>query len=268
MPMLDVPGAELYYEVTGAGPVLLLITGAPGDATAFTDVVSALADRYTVVTYDWRGFTRSRLTTEPVDQHVNVAGDDAYQVLTAVTDESAFVAGTSAGALVGLELAIRHPDRVRALVAHEPPVPDILPDGEHWRRFYAEVMTTYRQDGPFAAIAKFVTIVGIDPGQQQPPEPGPQSDALMDQLRKNFDFFFGHLFLPFAHVPDLQALKAAGTPTVFAGGTESQGLMCRRSATRLADLYGVPLVEFPGDHQAMLARPAEFAAAVEAALTV
>jgi pimeloyl-ACP methyl ester carboxylesterase len=32
---LDVPGATLHYEVTGSGPVLLLITGAPGDATNF-----------------------------------------------------------------------------------------------------------------------------------------------------------------------------------------------------------------------------------------
>src|SRR5215467_177864 len=52
---LKVPGASLYYEVTGSGPVLLMISGAPADAGAFAAIAAQLADRYTVVTYDWRG---------------------------------------------------------------------------------------------------------------------------------------------------------------------------------------------------------------------
>jgi hypothetical protein len=44
MPMLDVPGAELYYEFAGTGPVLPLITGSPAGATAFAAVVAAAVD--------------------------------------------------------------------------------------------------------------------------------------------------------------------------------------------------------------------------------
>jgi pimeloyl-ACP methyl ester carboxylesterase len=46
MPTLDVPGAHLYYEVTGRGPVLLLITGAPADATTFAGMVPILSQKH------------------------------------------------------------------------------------------------------------------------------------------------------------------------------------------------------------------------------
>ena len=56
---LDVPGARLYYERRGAGPLLLMI-GSPMDSTGFAGLADALAGRYTVVTYDPRGIGHSR----------------------------------------------------------------------------------------------------------------------------------------------------------------------------------------------------------------
>ena len=55
---LDVPGARLYYERQGSGPLLLAI-GSPMDSTGFAGLADALADRYTVVTYDPRGIGNS-----------------------------------------------------------------------------------------------------------------------------------------------------------------------------------------------------------------
>ena len=65
--MLDVPGARLYYERWGTGPLLLLI-GSPIDSTGFAGPASALAGRYTVVTYDPRGTGNS--TREDTGQDV------------------------------------------------------------------------------------------------------------------------------------------------------------------------------------------------------
>ena len=59
--MLPVPEARVYYEVAGSGPVLLLISGGAADADFFTPIVGFLADHYTVVRYDPRGISRSRL---------------------------------------------------------------------------------------------------------------------------------------------------------------------------------------------------------------
>jgi pimeloyl-ACP methyl ester carboxylesterase len=53
--MLAVPGATLYHEVRGSGPILLLIPGGPMDAGGFEALAEQVADRYTVVTHDCRG---------------------------------------------------------------------------------------------------------------------------------------------------------------------------------------------------------------------
>lgn len=61
MSYLEVPGARLYYEVRGAGPLILLIPGANGDATGFPPFADQLATDFMVITYDRRGYTRSVL---------------------------------------------------------------------------------------------------------------------------------------------------------------------------------------------------------------
>src|SRR5215475_16202666 len=85
---LKVPGASLYYEVAGSGPVLLMIPGAPADAGTFAPIAAALADRYTVVSYDWRGSSRSPLDEPPGDLPdglpMQVQGDDAGHLLAAL----------------------------------------------------------------------------------------------------------------------------------------------------------------------------------------
>ena len=58
---LKVPGARIYYEIYGSGPVLLMIPGGPADAGVFTALAQCLADRYTCVPYDPRGNSRSDL---------------------------------------------------------------------------------------------------------------------------------------------------------------------------------------------------------------
>jgi len=119
---LRVPGAELYFEVRGSGPVLLLICGGVYDAAGYAGLAEQLADRYTVVTYDRRGNSRSPLDGAPEHQRIEVHGDDAHQLLSAVgvtADRPAHVFGNSSGATIGLELAARHPEQERALVAGE-----------------------------------------------------------------------------------------------------------------------------------------------------
>ena len=82
--ILEVPGAKLHYEVRGGGPVLLLVCGGIYDAQGYAELADPLADRYTVVSYDRRGNSRSPLTGPPVPQRVEEHGDDAYRLLVAV----------------------------------------------------------------------------------------------------------------------------------------------------------------------------------------
>jgi len=167
---LKVPGASLYYETRGSGPVLLLIPGGPTDATIFAGLAPRVSDSYTVVTYDPRGLSRSKLDVLPEDRRiVEIFADDAHRLLTAVGSEPAFVFGNSGGALVGLALVTRYPQQVRTLVAHEPPAATLLPDGSAALVAMQEVYDTYRSTGIGPAMQKFLVAAGIpDPWGQNP----------------------------------------------------------------------------------------------------
>src|SRR5262245_20844275 len=101
--LLDVPGARLYYEVQGSGPVLMLI-GHPMDSSGFAAIAPLLAHDYTVVTYDPRGFARSTIDDRNQDAEPNLVADDVRRVLEAVGDRPAHVFGSSGGAVTGLAL--------------------------------------------------------------------------------------------------------------------------------------------------------------------
>ena len=155
---LKVPGATLYYEVRGSGPVLLLICGGVYDAAGYAGLAGQLADRYTVVTYDRRGNSRSPLDGPPEQQSIEVHGDDAHRVLSAVGvtgDEKAYVFGNSSGAQMALELAARHPEQVRRVVAHEPPCLDLLPDADHFRALIKDAEAAFAEQGAGAALGIF-----------------------------------------------------------------------------------------------------------------
>lgn len=138
---LSVPGATLYYEVRGAGPVPLLLPGGGGDAAIFDVIAAPLAERYTVVAFDPRGYSHSALDGPPVEQRVEVQSDDAFRLIEAVVPvgERAYVFGGSSGAIVALDLLARHPDRLHRVVAHEPPCFAVLPDAAEQLAFVEEV---------------------------------------------------------------------------------------------------------------------------------
>ncbi len=116
MTTITVNGAELYHEVRGDGPPVLLIMGMTGDAGHFETLAELLADEFTVVSYDRRGNGRSPrpagwATTSPEEQ-----ADDAAALLDALGLTPAAVYGSSAGGVFALCLLIRHPEAVRGAV--------------------------------------------------------------------------------------------------------------------------------------------------------
>src|SRR5687767_7046562 len=123
---VDVPGARLHYEVRGSGPLVLVI-GSPMTSSDFAPLADALAGDHTVVTYDPRGLGGSTIDDPAQDATPDLRADDVAALLDAVGAESADVFGSSGGAVTGLALVSRHPQRVRTLVAHEPPLLELLP---------------------------------------------------------------------------------------------------------------------------------------------
>ena len=268
---LRVPGATLYYEARGSGPVLLLITGGPTDAGMFTDLAGRLADRYTVVSYDQRGHSRSRLDGEPEDMPVALHADDAAAILAAVGGELAYVYGNSGGGTIGLELVARHPGLVRTLVAHETFLMELLPEAARFRSQFDDISETYRTDGVFAAMGKFGAIVEeggpkySEEMQQAPPTP--EAQEMMSRMAGNFDLFIAHeLHSNGGYAPDFDALRNSSTRIVSAAGETSGEQAARRSAMALAERLGIPVTYLPGAHGGWGSDPQEFAERLHEAL--
>jgi pimeloyl-ACP methyl ester carboxylesterase len=268
---LKVPGATLFYEVRGSGPILLCISGGPTDAGMFTDLAGRLADRYTVVSYDQRGHSRSALDGEPEDIPVALHADDAAAILRSVGDETAYVYGISGGGTIGLELVARHPTLVRTLVAHEAPLMELLPDAARWRSAFDDLSETYRAEGVFPAMGKFGVLVEeggpkySEEMQQTPPTP--EGQEMMGRMAGNFDLFIAHEIRPIGgYVPDVEALRKASTRIVSAAGETSGEQAARRAAVALAERLGIAVTYLPGAHGGWGSDPQEFAERLHGAL--
>jgi pimeloyl-ACP methyl ester carboxylesterase len=271
--LLEVPGAHLHYEIIGSGPVLLLIPGGTADGGMFAGMAALLAQDYTVVTYDPRGLSRSTLDGPPGDIAIGVQADDSHRLLAAITSEPAYVFGSSGGAVTGLELVTRHAEQVSTLVAHEPPLTELLPEKEAQRAAVDEIYETYRTQGAGPALGKFLATAGLlnDQVRGAAGPPGAKdagTAAAIARFQGNLNLFFAHMLRPITrYVPDADALRAASTRIVVGRGTGSAGQLAHRAAGALADLLGTPEVDFPGGHGGFMEQPAEFARTLHGVLS-
>jgi pimeloyl-ACP methyl ester carboxylesterase len=262
--VLQVPGASLYYEVRGSGPTLLMMPGGPADAESFHAIAGHLAPHYTVVTYDPRGLSHSKLEAPLEGERiVEIFADDAHRLLAAVTTQKAFVFGSSGGAVFALDLAARHPEQLAAVVAHEPPAPALLPDTARRRAEMVDIVETYRAAGLGPTMQKFMAHTGIRGGPPPAPqgEPTPEMHEAMANMQRSMDFWFGSGYFGAvaAYEPDFETLKSGKVRIVSAIGEESTGELANQGGLGLAERMGGNAVVFPGAHGGHGTHPAEFA---------
>ena len=110
--------AGLYYEERGAGAPVLLVPPAGSTASTWGSLVDELAEIARVIAYDRRGYARTG-GEPPRSMAAHTA--DAAALLEHLEAPPAVVVGTSAGAGIAIDLAVRRPDLVAAVVAHEFP---------------------------------------------------------------------------------------------------------------------------------------------------
>ncbi|HEY2689442.1 MAG TPA: alpha/beta hydrolase [Streptosporangiaceae bacterium] len=255
---LDAPGARLYYERRGTGPVLLMI-GSPMDSTGFAGLARAMAGDYTTVTYDPRGLGNSS-REDTGDVTPEQQAEDVSCLVSALDRGPVDVFGSSGGAVVGLALVTAHPGQVRTLVAHEPPVIELLPDSTQVHAEIEDIYASYLADGPDQAMQKFLAHAGLGqaPGREaDAPRQAPPPEVVA-RMRAFTNHFLAHLLRPTTEFrPDIDALRAAPSRIVVAGGTASQGTLPHRTAVALAERLGTAVADFPGDHTGFVAQPAE-----------
>ncbi|MFF7467537.1 alpha/beta fold hydrolase [Streptomyces sp. NPDC008092] len=214
--------SDLHYDVTGDGPVLLVLPGGAGHPMGLGPFTEHLAPHFTVVTHDPLGLAHGRPGDPVADQTVRDWSEGAHRVLAEVLTpgDSAYVFGTSSGSVAALDLLARHPGRLRHVVAHEPPCVTLLPDGERLRTGLIEQLDAAR------------------------PAPGTPMAV-----------FLAHILRPFtAYRP-----PAALPRLTIAAGAESKGQLLHRAAESVAGHTGAAFTEFPGGHLGVLEDPAGFA---------
>jgi pimeloyl-ACP methyl ester carboxylesterase len=257
---LEVPGVRLVFDVRGdlaAGGVPLLLFGSPMDAGGFGTLAGHFGDR-TVVTYDPRGTSRSVRTDGSLESSPEDHAGDLRHLIDALATGPVDMFATSGGAVNALALVSQHPDRVRTLVAHEPPVVDQLSDRDELLATCDEIYRTYQTRGRGPAMAKFIAMVmqeGPLPAgyaAESAPDPamfglpneddGRRDDALLGQNMRTCP----------SYVPDYDALAAASTRVVVAYGEASGEQMPSRAGRALAARAGLESVAFPGDHGGFL----------------
>ena len=252
--LLKVQGASIYHERRGAGPLLLIIPGGPQDAGVFAELSHLLADRYTVVSYDPRGNSRSRFDGEPEALQLDVQGDDAAALIGALGKGRAYVFGTCGGGQIGFNVGARYPQLVQTLVAHEPPALLMLEDPAAALAAEQRVHDTYLKEGVDAAMALFFGINGLagEAGEEgTPPEFDlpPEAAETFARVSSNFEYWLAHGMMPLSlYRPDVEALHR-GLPRVIVGiGEQSAGQMIHDVGIAVAERLGTQAVTFPGDH--------------------
>ena len=275
---VSVPGATITYDVRGdltPDVTPLVLVGSPMDASGFTTLASHFPDRV-VITYDPRNAGRSEREEPTAEVDAAQHADDLHAVLADLGTGPVDLFGSSGGALNALVLVARHPDDVRLLVAHEPPLTQAVADHQHVAAVVNDMWDTYTTQGSGPAMAKFISFVmyrgevSADYLEQPAPDPamfgmsgeddGKRDDPLMTNLRGgcNLDL-------------DLATVAAAPTRVVLAAGEESggptDGEFAGRAAYGVAKALGSEVAIFPSGHGGFLGgefgqtgKPVEFAA--------
>jgi pimeloyl-ACP methyl ester carboxylesterase len=262
---LDTPEVNLYYTIRGDGPVLLILQGGVGNAEGSEDLANQLSGDFTVITYDRRGLSRSTpIQARRYDIAAHAA--DAARLIVALSDKPTFVFGSSIGALIGLELTAHHGAHVRTLIAHEPPVLQLLEgvEREEALRRRTEVLETFQRDGIPGAMKLMVALSGVDINDREPEVPAPALAADPKVAARRFadlqHFLTWDVPAVTRYQPDIAALHAAGSRIIPAVGSTPPATMPSRCATALAAVLGVSVAEFPGGHSGYVLRPKAFAA--------
>jgi len=115
-------GINWYCEQRGEGPAVVLVPSGEGDCSSFEQVAAALADEFTVLTFDTPGFSRTEVRS-PDMICVPLLADQIADLVTSLAVGPATYYGCSSGGVAVLDVVVRHGSLVRQAIVHEVAMP-------------------------------------------------------------------------------------------------------------------------------------------------
>ena len=256
---IEAPGATVTYDVRPGGspetPPLFLI-GSPMGASGFGTLASHFPDR-TIITCDPRGAERSTKDDPTSASNPDQHADDLHRIIQEVGGPVDLFA-SSGGAVNALALVAKHPEDVRILVAHEPPLAAMLPDSENAKAAIRAIQSSYQNGGFGAGMAHFIAITSHrgefpdDFASQPAPDPATFGMPTEDDGNRTDVMLAQNIIGTTHYEPDFDALRRASTRIIIAAGAESQGEMANRGGHAVAERLGQQPEIFPSHHGGFL----------------
>jgi pimeloyl-ACP methyl ester carboxylesterase len=245
-----VPGGEIYYRSQGSGPSLVLIGGGPSNADTLAALAGELARSRTVITYDRRGYSRSRIDDRSQPATISLHANDVRNVIDDLGAGPVSVFATSVGALIGLELAAADPRAITRIVVHEPPLGQLVPADDR-----ASFDIELDQDDAGTALDQIAESIGLNRGRSPT-----GADDRPEVRQEDVELFIRRDVPAIADYRlDLDRIVSVADRIVVTASEEGRDFYPHRCAMALAAALSTRLIELPGNHAAMISRPAEFA---------
>jgi pimeloyl-ACP methyl ester carboxylesterase len=258
---VKVNGAELYYQVRGAGPAVLLIHGTGPDSGCKDALAEILSRDFTVITYDRRGYSRSPRPAGWTSTSIEEQAEDAAALLTAIRMAPAAVFGSSSAGPIALELALRYPGKVRGLIVHDPALFTVLPPAfvqEQFAAFTPIVEQAVASGGPSAGVRAQLGALAGEAGFESLGAP-----EVRERWLTNAEVVLGMEFpnMVLGYHPSEDAIAASRVPIQVMRGEDTLPAFVA-AAEWLATKTGTSLLECPGTHLAYCQRPGAVADAM------
>lgn len=236
--MAQVNGIQMYYATYGAGDPVLLIHGGLGNADIWANQVIDLMQGHLVIVADSRGHGRSTRTEEPFGY--DLMASDYLALLDFLKVEKVDLVGWSDGGIIGLDIAMTHPERLDHLFAH------------------AANITT---DGVDPTVGDDPVFMGIYVGWMA------EDYARLSPTPDQFEAFVAQISGMWASQPNWtdDQVKAITVPVAVVAGDHDEAILPAHTEKIAALIPGAKLVILPeASHFAMLQAPAEYTAAIRA----
>ena len=236
--MAEVNGIQMYYATYGAGDPVLLIHGGLGNADIWANQVIDLMQDHLVIVADSRGHGRSTRTEEPYGY--DLMASDYLALLDVLKVDKVDLVGWSDGGIIGLDIAMSHPERLDHLFAH------------------AANITT---DGVDPTVGDDPVFMGIYVGWMA------EDYARLSPTPDQFDAFVEQISGMWASQPNWtdDQVKAITVPVAVVVGDHDEAILPAHTEKIAALIPGAKLVILPeASHFAMLQAPAEYTASIRA----
>lgn len=259
METLELQGAKLRYHKVGNGPVIIFIPGANGTGDIFMPLAQQLKDKFTVVAVDRRGYGQSELT-EPLpeeainpDSRYRVKRDaqDIAELAKSLSDEPVYVLGSSSGSIVAMHVLKEHPEVVKKIAFHEPPINTFLPDAKYWQDKNAEIIDIAINEGMPQAMKLFGETLQISKLDQQYMSKPAEAENDADS-KKRFDEMLGWFKYEIRQYTEsdisIDGFKKHKDIITLLNGTASKGSFPQEVNFFISEETGIKIIDIPGGH--------------------